>query len=150
MGSETSKKLRKLLGFAKDSAGGLMTTEYLYLKPDATVADGWAKIKENVNFPGSIFFFYIVDDNHKYLGTTSLRRFINEPLDKNLIETCYQENAYVYTEDGMEEVALMLERYKFSSIPVLNHDDILQGIITIDDVMEELIALVWNKYKEKL
>ncbi len=150
MGSETNKKLHKLLGFAKDSAGGMMTTEYLYMKPDATVADGWAKIKENVNFAGSIFFLYLVDDNFKYLGTTSLRRFINEPPDKKLIDTCYQENAYVYTDDGMEEVALMLERYKFSSIPVLDKDDILQGIITIDDVMEELISLVWSKYKEKL
>ncbi len=150
MGSETNKKLHKLLGFAKDSAGGMMTTEYLYMKPEATVADGWAKIKENANFPGSIFFLYMVDDNFKYLGTTSLRRFINEPADKKLMDTCYQENAYVYTDDGMEEVALMLERYKFSSIPVLDKDDILQGIITIDDVMEELISLVWSKYKEKL
>ena len=62
LGSETNKKLRKLLSFAKNSAGGLMTTEYLYLKADATVADGLKKIKESANFPGSIFFVYIVDD----------------------------------------------------------------------------------------
>lgn len=150
LGTETNKKLRKLLSFARDSAGGLMTIEYLYLKSDATVADGIKKIKDNVNFPGSIFFLYIVDENFKFLGTTSLRRFINEAPDKFLLETCYPENVYVHTDDSVEEVALLLERYKFSSIPVLNHDDILQGIITIDDVMEELIALVWSKYKEKL
>ncbi len=150
LGSETNKKLRKLLGYAKDSAGGLMTTEYLYLKADATVADAFNKIRENINFPGTIFFFYIVDDDHKYLGTTSLRRFFNENPQTLLIDICYPENIHVYTDDSVEQVALLLERYKSSSIPVLNHQDILQGIITIDDVMEELISLVWHKYKEKL
>jgi len=150
LGSETNKKLRKLLSFAKDSAGGLMTTEYLYLKPDATVADAFNKIKENINFPGTIFFFYIVDDNHKYLGTTSLRRFFNEDPKTRLLDTCYPENIHVYTDDSVEQVALLLERHKSSSIPVLNNQDILQGIITIDDVLEELISLAWHKYKEKL
>ncbi len=150
LGTETNKKLRKLLSFAKDSAGGLMTTEYLTVRPDATVEDGLKKIKENVTFPGSIFFLYVVDENHKYYGTTSLRHFINEDPRKRLIETCYQDNVYVYTDATVEEVALLLERHKTSSIPVLNHEDILQGVITIDDVMEELIALVWSKYKERL
>ena len=150
LGSETNKKLRKLLSFAKNSAGGLMTTEYLYLKADATVADGLKKIKDNANFPGSIFFVYIVDDNHKLLGTAFLRSFINEALDKLLINTCLPENIHVYTDDSVEEVALLLERYKSSSIPVLNKQEIMQGVITIDDVMEELITLVWHKYKEKL
>ena len=150
LGSETNKKLRKLLSFAKNSAGGLMTTEYLYLKPDATVADALKKIKDNSNFPGSIFFLYIVDDNHKFIGTASLRRFINEDPAKLLIETCSPENIHVYTDDSVEEVAILLERYKSSSIPVLNKQDIMQGVITIDDVLEELISLVWSKYKEKL
>ena len=150
LGSETNKKLRKLLSFAKNSAGGLMTTEYLYLKAEATVADGLKKIKESANFPGSIFFVYIVDDNHKFLGTASLRSFINEDPQKLLINTCSPENIHVYTDDSVEEVALLLERYKSSSIPVLNKQDIMQGVITIDDVLEELISLVWSKYKEKL
>jgi CBS domain-containing protein/sporulation protein YlmC with PRC-barrel domain len=150
LGSETNKKLRKLLSFAKDSAGGLMTTEYLYLKSDSTVADALQKIHDNIHFPGTIFFLYVVDDNHKYLGTTSLRRFFNEKPEKLLLETCYPENIHVYTDDSVEQVALILERHKSSSIPVLNDQDILQGIITIDDVMEVLISLVWRKYEKKL
>jgi Mg/Co/Ni transporter MgtE len=50
----------------------------------------------------------------------------------------------------MEEVALLLEKYKFTSIAVLNEDDVLQGVITSDDVLEELISLTWSKYKGKL
>lgn len=150
METETSKKLRKLLGFASDSAGGLMTMEYLSLKRDATVADAWIKVKENANAPINAYFIYLVDENQKYLGTTSVRRFVNEDPTTPLIKTCHKENAYVYTDDGMEQVAILLERYKFSSIPVLNKEDILQGVITIDDVLEELISVAWTKYKEKL
>jgi len=150
LGTETNKKLRKLLGYAQNSAGGLMTTEYLYLRSDARVADAFQKIKDNINFPGTIFFLYLVDDDHKYLGTTSLRRFFNVDPQGPLINTCYPENIHVYTDDSVEQVALLLERYKSSSIPVLNKQDILQGIITIDDVLEELISLAWHQYKEKL
>ena len=114
------------------------------------MADAFKKIKDNINFPGTIFFLYIVDDNHKYLGTTSLRRFFNEDPQTLLLNTCYPENIHVYTDDSVEQVALLLERYKSSSIPVLNQEDILQGIITIDDVLEELISLAWHQYKEKL
>jgi magnesium transporter len=150
LGSETNKKLRKLLSFAKDSAGGLMTTEYLSMRSDATVADALKKIHDSIDFPGTIFFLYVVDDNHKYLGTTSLRRFFNEVGEKPLLDTCYPENIRVLTDDTVEQVALLLERHKSSSIPVVNDQGILQGIITIDDVLEVLISLVWHKYEEKL
>lgn len=150
MGNETSKKLRKLLGFEKDSAGGLMTTEYLYLKKPATVQDAMSLVKSNIDFPGNVFFIYIVDDDHRYVGTTSLRRFINESPDKLLLDTCYNKKIFVNTDDGMEEVALLLEQYKFSSIPVLDEEEILQGVITSDDVMEELISMTWTKYKDQL
>jgi len=150
MHSKTSKELRKLLGFAQDSAGGLMTTEYLYLDKKATVKEAMQKIKDNVHYPGNIFHVYIVDDRHELIGTTSLRKFINEDEDKLLLETCFNNRVFVRTDDDVEEVALLLEKYKFSSIPVLDEGDILQGVITSDDVMEELISLAWRKYKDQL
>lgn len=150
MHSVTSKQLRQLLGFAQDSAGGLMTTEFLCLERNALVKDAIKLIKENIEYPGNIFFVYIVDEQTRLLGVTSLRRFINEDENKLLMETCYPNRIFVKTDDGMEEVALLLEKYKFSSIPVLNEYDVIQGVITSDDVLEELISLTWKKYKDQL
>lgn len=150
MESQTSRKLRKLLGFAKDSAGGLMTTEYLCLKEDALVKDAIKAIKDNVQYPGNIYHIYIIDDQQHLIGATSLRQFINADPDTPIMETCPPGKVFVHTDDGMEEIALLLEKYKFSSIPVLDEEEVLQGVITSDDVMEELIALAWSKYKEKL
>ncbi len=150
MHSATSKKLRMLLGYAQDSAGGLMTTEYLFLKGDALVKDALKKIKENVDYPGNIFHVYIIDDDYRLLGATSLRRFINADPESPLVDTCYPLKIFVRTDDDVEEVALLLEKYKYSSVPVLNDEDVLLGVITIDDVMEELISLIWKKYEGQL
>ncbi|MDP8212871.1 MAG: CBS domain-containing protein [Candidatus Zapsychrus exili] len=148
--SETSKQLRKLLGYKQDTAGGLMTTEYLCLKQDALVRDAMQLIKDNTEYPGNIFFIYIVDDQNRLVGTTSLRRFINVDENTPVVETRYLSETFVRTDDEMEEVALLLEKYKFSSIPVLNEEDVIEGVITSDDVMEELISLTWKKYKDQL
>ncbi len=150
METKQSKKLRKLLGFARDSAGGLMTTEYLYLNQNAVVEDALQLVKNNVNYPGNIHHIYIVDDFHRLVGMTSIRRYIHLPAQTPIMDTCFPKKVFVRTSDGMEEIALLLEKYKFTSIPVLSEDDILQGAVTTDDVMEALISIAWTKYKEKL
>jgi magnesium transporter len=150
METKQSRKLRKLLGFAKNSAGGLMTTEYLYLGQNAVVGDAMQLVKNSVNFPGNIHYIYIVDDFHRLIGMTSIRRYINLLPQTPIMETCFPGKVFVRTSDGMEEIALLLEKYKFASIPVLSEDDILQGAVTIDDVMEALISIAWTKYKERL
>ncbi len=150
METQTSKKLRTLLGFHKDSAGGLMATEFLSLRIDATVGDAINKVKASVDTHASLTTIYIVDENNKYHGTTTIGKFINEDVAKEIMSTCHPQKVFVRTDDGMEEVALLLEQYKYSAIPVLDANDVLVGSITVDDVMEELIALAWGKYKDQL
>ena len=145
METKKSKRLRKLLGFAQDSAGGLMTTEYLSLTQEATVCDALQKIKDNAQYPGNINFIYIVDEQNRLVGSTSIRRFINEEAQTPIVKTCYPKRIFVRTDDGTEEIALLLEKYKFSAVPVLDESDVLQGVVTIDDVMEELISIAWTK-----
>jgi magnesium transporter len=150
MQTTTSKKLKTLLGFSQSSAGGLMTTEYLYLKEDALVKDALEKLRQNTQFAGNIYNMYVVDKEHRYVGTASLRRFISEDPNKPIKDICYPQQIFVYTDDDMEKVALLLEKYKFTSVPVVNEDQILLGVVTIDDVLEELISLAWSKYRERL
>ena len=150
METQTSKRLRALLGFRKDSAGGLMATEYLSLSQRATVGDAINMVKSNVDHSGSITTIFVVDDVGKYLGTTTIRRFINEDVNRPILDTCHPHKLFVRTDDGMEKIAVLLEQYKYSAIPVLDDNNILVGAITVDDVMEELIAIAWGKYKDQL
>ncbi|MDP8266996.1 MAG: CBS domain-containing protein [Candidatus Aceula meridiana] len=148
--TKKSKKLRELLGFERDSAGGLMTTEYLYLPQNATAKDAMKLVEENAQSSANIYHIYVIDDQRRLIGSTSLRRFITAPSYTPIEETCYPKKIFVRTDDGMEEIALLLEKYRFSAIPVLDENDVLKGVITIDDVLEELITIAWGKYKEKL
>ncbi len=150
METKQSKKLGKLLGFEKNSAGGLMTTEYLFLSQNAFVRDALQLIKDNANQPVNVYHLYVVDDQHRLVGATSARQLLVASPEAPIIETIHPRKIFVRTDDSMEEVALLLEKYKFTSLPVLNDEGILQGAITIDDVMEELISLAWRKYKTKL
>ena len=127
-----------------------MATEFLSLGVNATVMDAMNKLKGAVDYPGSFNTLYITDDQGRYLGTTTIRRFINEPPDHRVVGTCHPHKVFVYTDDGMEKVALLIEQYKYSAIPVLDENDILVGSITVDDVMEELIAMAWGKYKDQI
>ena len=148
--TKTSRKLRKLLKFSRDSAGGLMTTEYLSLEQSALVSDALQKIKDNTDFPGNIYNLYVVDQQNQLLGVAALRNFIDADPALPLILFLDPRKIFVRTTDNIEQVAVLLEKYKFSVVPVLNEENILQGVITIDDVMEELISIAWKKYKEKL
>lgn len=150
MESQTSKRLRELLGFRKDSAGGLMAMEYLSLPSTATAGDAIKKVKASVDHPGSITTIYIVDERGKYLGTTTIQRFINEDVNRPILETCHPHKLFVRTDDGMEKIALLIEQYKYAAIPVLDENDVLVGSITVDDVMEQLITIAWGKYKDQL
>ena len=148
--TKTSKKLRRLLKFSRDSAGGLMTTEYLSLPQSALVQEALQKIKDNTDFPGNIYNIYVIDDQNRLLGVAALRNFIDADPSLPLILFLGPQKIFVRTEDDIEQVAILLEKYKFSVVPVLNEENVLQGVITIDDVMEELISIAWRKYKEKL
>lgn len=150
METKTSKKLGRLLKFSQDSAGGLMTTEYLSLPQTALVQEAIQKIKDNTQFPGNIYYIFLVDEENRLIGWTSLRWFINVDPQTPLMRTCHSKKMFVHTDDKIEEVALLFEKYKFSVLPVVGEGEVLQGIITIDDVMEELISIAWKKYREKL
>ncbi len=150
MESEASKRLRSLLGFRKDSAGGLMTTEFLSLNSTATAGDALAKVKASLDHAVSIMTVYVVDDKGRYVGTTTIHRFLNEDPAKPILAVCHPQKVFVHADDGMEKVAVLIEQYKYSAIPVVDDDDVLIGSITVDDVMEELIALAWGKYKDQI
>ena len=127
-----------------------MAMEYLSLKSSATVGDAINKVKASVDHPGSITTIYIVDEAGKYLGTTTIQRFINEDVNRPILETCHPHKLFVRTDDGMEKVAVLIEQYKYAAIPVLDENDVLVGSITVDDVMEQLITIAWGKYKDQL
>lgn len=150
METKTVKKLSRLLGYASDSAGGLMTTDYIEFHKDTSVGEALKTIREKAFPVEPIQYVYIVDENKRLLGLTNLRRLISAEADVPIISTAFPNTIYVHLDDGVREVAYLMEKYKCQALPVVNDNHILQGIITMDDILSQVIAIAWRKTRRRV
>ena len=132
--------VNQFLKFPKDSAGSIMTAEYIDVKMDATVGQAIAKIRRKGISSESIYTVYIINDYRKLEGFVSVRSLLMNS-DDTLIKDLLEEDViFVYTTDDKEDVARKFKKYGFLSLPVVDKEQRLVGLVTIDDavgVLEE-------------
>lgn len=132
----TRRMINQLLAYPEDSAGSIMTTEYIDLKKDMTVDAAFDRIRTIGIDTETIYSCYVIDSRRKLIGTVSLRDLLLN--DKNcLIKDLMDENIIAAnTVDDKEEVALMFDKYDMLTLPVVDKESRLVGIITVDDVID--------------
>ncbi len=149
MENKQSKKLSQLLGYSSDSAGGLMTAEYLAFAKDTTVEAVLKQIKERTFKVEPTQFIYIVDENNQLIGSTNFRHLILANPQDPIQNAAFPRKTYsVHLDSSVKEVAYLMEKYKYYSIPVIDENNILQGIITVDDILSQVIAIAWRRLKK--
>lgn len=133
---ETRDSINKLLGFPKDSAGSIMTPECITLRPHMTVDDALKKIRKQALDKETIYTCYVTDDQKRLLGIVSAKDIIlHEPEDK--IGDFMQENFIsAHTNTDKEEVSNLLSKYDLLAVPILDSEDRINGIVTIDDAID--------------
>ncbi len=133
---ETRESVNKLLGFPKDSAGSIMTPECVTLRKYMTVDDALKKIRRQAIDKETIYTCYVTDDKKRLLGTVSAKDIIlHEPTD--VIGDFMQENVIsAHTHTDKEEVSNMLAKYDLLAIPIVDSEDRINGIVTIDDAID--------------
>ena len=133
---EHSSDIAALLTFDEDSAGGLMTTEYICANINWTVAQTLENLREQAREIDHVFTIYAIDDHERLLGTLSLKTFLYAE-NQTLIKDLFAPNPIsVNTSDSDKEVAKLMEKYDLVVIPVINQAGVLMGRITIDDVVD--------------
>ncbi|MBI4367107.1 MAG: magnesium transporter [Deltaproteobacteria bacterium] len=145
MSSRKAKKLSQLLAHKSRSAGGLMTTDCVTLPHTATVAEAIDLIKGMTARAETLYYAYIVDAEHRLEGTLTVRDLLVADPQQPIAAVMTPRPIAVHVDDSAKEVAYVLDRYNFFAIPVIDHDRVLQGIITIDDVLSLVIAETWGK-----
>jgi len=148
MENKKSKKLSQLLGYSSDSAGGLMTTEYLAFAKDTTVESVLQQIKERTFRVEPVQFIYIIDESNHFIGSTNFRRLILANPQDPIQNAAFPKIYSVRLDSSVKEVAYLMEKYKYYSIPVVDENNILQGIITVDDILSQVIAIAWRRLKK--
>ncbi|MBI4972764.1 MAG: magnesium transporter, partial [Candidatus Omnitrophica bacterium] len=148
--SKYSKKLSQLLGYSHDTAGGLMTTEYLAFVKDTPIGEVLQQIKERPFKIEPAQFVYIVDEENHLVGAVNFRRLIaaspTEPIQKAAFPKTYS----VQVNSVVKEVAYLMDKYKYYAIPVVDNNNLLQGIITVDDILSQVIAIAWRRRLKKM
>lgn len=136
--AEDRIKINELLNYPADSAGSIMTTEYVDLRKNMTVAQAMAHIKETGIHKETIYTCYVTE-RRRLIGTVSAKELMTES-DDMVIETLMEtEIISVGTHTDKEEVARLFTKYDLIALPVLDEGDHMVGIVTFDDAMDVMV-----------
>jgi magnesium transporter len=143
-------EIRKLLKHSDETAGGLMTTEFITLPQFLTVEQTIARLREIAPGAETIYYLYVVDDNERLVGVLTLRSLIVSPPEKSISEVMIKDAITVTPEMNPREVADVISKYNLLAIPVVDAEHKIQGIITVDDVVDYIIPPVSRRKRQML
>lgn len=128
----------QLLGYEAGTAGRIMTPELISLKEGFTVTQALERIRRLANATETIYYLYVTDAARRLSGIVSLRQLVTAQPDQTIGEIMTREPVFVYTDTDQEEVARAIQRYDFLAVPVVDREQRLVGIVTVDDVIDIL------------
>ena len=130
------KMINEILKYPDDSAGSIMTTEYVELKPDLTAEDAIKRIRRTGIDKETIYTCYVTDANRKLIGALTLKDILLAEDDTQIETIMHEDIVSVTTLDDQEEAAKSLSKYDLNAIPVVDKEGRLVGIITVDDAID--------------
>lgn len=134
--SETRRMINQVLNYPKDSAGSIMTMEYVDLKRSMTVEQAFERIRRTGVEKETIYTCYVTDSRRKLLGIVTVKDLLlarKDEVIRNIMETNVK---YVSTHTDQEEAARALSKYDFLALPVVDAEERLVGIVTVDDAID--------------
>jgi CBS domain-containing protein len=147
MEKEEAEDVQELLAYEEDTAGGLMTTEYVAVPDTLTAQETIDTLRRMEPDAESIYYVFVVDPEEHLQGVLSLRDLIIAPPDKPIREIMMRDVVTVRLEDGQKEVAAVLSKYNLLAVPVVDDEFRLQGVVTVDDALD---AVLPESVKRKL
>ncbi|MDQ0207851.1 magnesium transporter [Alkalicoccobacillus murimartini] len=149
MKKEDSIKIRSLMSYPAETAGGLMTNEFIWIHANQTVRQAVDKLKDYASFSENIYYLYVINESKKLVGVVSYRDLLIADIHEVIEDIMFTRTVAVKVTDDQEQVAHIIERYDFIAVPVVDDEQTLLGIITVDDAMDVVIREA-NEDIEKL
>jgi len=152
MEDEEQLDVAELLPYEDDSAGGLMTTEFVTLPRELTVGEALARLREMAETPNMIYYLYIVaaEDSWKLDGVIALRSLILSEPSAPLERVMRSELQVAHPDDSAVDVAQKIAEYNLLALPVVDETGDILGIVTFDDAIEILLPKDWRKRVPRL
>jgi len=133
--TEEQEEIEELMGYPEDSAGAMMTTDIFTLYQNSTCKDALNSLQDQTEAE-MVFYLYITDEDDRMVGVASLRALATTPSDTLLKNIMVKRVHSVRPDTDQEEVAQIVAQYNYLAVPVLDEDDHLLGIVTVDDVVD--------------
>jgi magnesium transporter len=139
MQPEEAQEVRELLSHDEDTAGGIMTTEYLSVPLGLTVAEAFEHIRKSAEDAELVYYIYVLNEHEDILGVLSLRNLLAAAPDAPISGVMTTDVVTIPIDASREEVATTIARYDFVALPVVDEAGKMRGIITVDDVIDVLL-----------
>lgn len=136
MSNEEAAEIKELLHYEDDTAGSIMTTEYVSIVANQTVRSAMHVLKGEADFAETIYYIYVVNQENQLVGVISLRDLIINDDDTLISEIMSERVISVHVGDDQFDVAQTFRDYDFLALPVTDYDDHLLGIVTVDDIID--------------
>ena len=135
---EMRHSINEILKYPEDSAGSLMTTDYISLRPKMTVSDAIKRIRRTIADAETAYICYVTDDDRTLLGYLPIKNLLLADEDERISNIMEKTVICVHTHDDKEDVARDMSRYDFAAMPVVDDEGRLVGIVTFDDAIDVL------------
>ncbi len=145
MEAEEAADLRQLLSYPEDSAGGLMTVEEVSIRQGITVAAALEQVRREAAETDAVYYVHVVDDDGRLMGFFPLIRLVTADPGELIDRLVEHDPVCVTPETDQRDVARLVARYNLLSIPVVDDEGRLQGIVTADDAIDAVIPTSWKK-----
>lgn len=145
MEPEEAQEVEELLEHEEDTAGGLMTTEHVAFAPTVTVAEAIRRIRDEAKEAETIYYLYVTDPQERLLGVLSLRELILADPGQRLEQIMHTDVVSAQPETGLRKVAELQTKYNLLALPVVGGEGEMLGIITVDDVLNLILPMIWKK-----
>jgi magnesium transporter len=150
MEHQEAQDVRELLTYPEESAGGLMNTEYIAVKPDLSAEQTMEVLRETAHEAETIFYVYVVDKEEHLLGVFSLQNLVLANPHAHVSDFMHHRIVTVNLTDTQDDVAQIVAKYNLLAVPVVDNENHLHGIVTADDALDKIIPTAWKKRMPRL
>jgi magnesium transporter len=137
MEPEEREDVRELLAYDEDTAGGLMTNDYLEIRQEMSAEQVIELLRREAPDTETIYYLYVTDDDGHLAGILSLRALIVAQPSTNVADIMQKRTVSVFVDDPKGKVTEIIGKYSYLALPVVDHEGVLQGIVTLDDVLDQ-------------
>jgi magnesium transporter len=150
MEKDEKAEVQELLGYPEDSAGGIMTTEFVAVPAHLSAAETIDMLRHLEPNAETIYYVYVTDDDGRLVGVLSLRDLIVAAPDTLIGDVMIKEPVAVGVLADQDEVAEVVAHYNLLAVPVIDEDGRLAGIVTVDDALDTVLPTAWKRRLPRL